>query len=267
MSHSEDRNLDFVLRHYRKGAFDTRKAIGRFNDACGMRHNPRRRWSPVAIGLSAAAVLLLGVFLFHGRESGKWTEIGPVYAQQTAALPDGTTVTLAPGSSVSYRKADTRQVRMEGKVFFDVAHDGNRPFEVDADGAYVRVLGTEFMVDVTDDSAVKVYVEEGKVLFAGNRSSEGVVLTEGMGASYDGSGMMPVVDHTAGINSIAWKRGTFIFDQTPLEDALECLSEYYHVSFTATDLSKKISGDFATDDPDLIIRLIESALDVTIIRR
>ena len=59
----------------------------------------------------------------------------------------------------------------------------------------------------------------------------------------------------------------FLQGVSPLKDVLDCLSEYYHVSFAATDLSKKLSGEFATDDLDLIITPIESALDVTIIRK
>lgn len=267
MSHSEDRNLDFVLRHYKEGAFDTQKAIERFKDARGMRQQPRRRWNFAVIGFSAAAAVLLGVFLFIGRDADQWTEIAVASAQQTVVLPDGTSVTLAPGSALSYRMKDTREVKMQGKVFFDVARDENRPFEVNADEAFVRVLGTEFMVDVTDDSASKVYVEEGKVLFARNSGAEGVILTEGMGATLADDARTPVVEEKADANSIAWQRGSFIFDQTPLAEVLDCLSEYYHVSFAATDLSKKLSGEFYADDLDLIIRLIESALDVTIIRK
>ena len=267
MSHLEDRNLDFVLKHYKEGAFDTQKAIERFNNARGIRQQPRRRWSFAAIGLSAAAVVLLGVFLFIGRGTDQWTEIAVASAQQTVVLPDGTNVTLAPGSALSYRIKDTREIRMEGKVFFDVARDENRPFEVDANGAFVRVIGTEFMVDVTDDSTAKVYVQEGKVLFARNANAEGVVLTEGMGATLAEDAQIPVIEEKADANSIAWQRGSFLFDQTPLSEVLDCLSDYYHVSFAATDLSKKLSGEFYTDDLDLIIRLIESALDVTIIRK
>ena len=267
MSHPEDKNLDFVLRHYRKGAFDTQKATGRFNDALGVRQKPRRRLTFTVIGLSAAAAVLLGVFLFTWRGMNGWTEIGPAYAQQTAVLPDGTAVTLAPGSSLSYRMEEAREVRMEGKVFFDVARDEGRPFEVDADGAFVRVLGTEFMVDRTDGQNAKVYVDEGKVLFSRGRNSDGVILTEGMGASLSGDAKVPVIDEKPDVNSIAWKRGTFVFESTPLKEVLDCLSEYYHVSFAATDLSKELSGEFHTDDLDMIITLIESALDVTIIRR
>ena len=267
MSHSEDRNLDFVLKHYKEGAFDTQKAIERFKDARGMRQQPRRRWSYAAIGFSAAAAVLLGVFLFIGRDADQWTEIAVASTQQTVVLPDGTSVTLAPGSALSYRMKDTREVKMQGKVFFDVARDESRPFEVDADGAFVRVLGTEFMVDVTDDSSAKVYVEEGKVLFARNANAEGVVLTEGMGATLAEDAQIPVIEEKDDANSIAWQRGSFLFDQTPLSEVLDCLSDYYHVSFAATDLSKKLSGEFYTDDLDLIICLIESALDVTIIRK
>ena len=257
MSHSEDRHLDFVLKHYKEGAFDTQKAIGRFMDAGGIRPKPRRRWNFAAVGVSVAAAVILGVFLFTGIESRQWTQIAAASSQQTVVLPDGTDVTLAPGSSLSYKMKDRREVRMEGKAFF----------EVDADGAFVRVLGTEFMVDVSDEDAAKVYVQDGKVLFARNTKAEGVVLTKGMSAVLAAEADVPVMDEKPDANSIAWQRGTFIFDHTPLKDVLDCLSGYYHVSFAATDLSKELSGEFAADDLDLIIELIESALDVTIIRR
>ena len=267
MSHSEDRHLDFVLKHYKEGAFDTQKAIGRFKTANGIKPVPRRRWSPVLYAMSAAAALLLGVFLFMHMESKQWTEITADASQQEFMLPDGTCVTLAPGSALSYRMKDERRVKMEGKVFFDVARDEARPFEVDADGAFVRVLGTEFMVDAAEEDQTKVYVADGKVLFAKGPEEEGVILTKGMGATIEEGAEMPVVEEVADINSIAWQRGSFIFDQTPLKDVLDCLSKHYHVSFVATDLSKRLSGEFYADDLDLIIELIESALDVTIIKR
>ena len=277
MSHSEDRHLDFVLRHYKEGAFDTQKAIGRFRESQGMRP-VRRRLNFVRIGLSAAAAVLLGVFLFMNHRSGQWTEVTASSLQHGVVLPDGTDVTLTPGSSIRFRMKDVREVKMDGKVYFDVARDEARPFEIETDGAFVRVLGTEFMVDGSEESVVRVYVDEGKVLFARNRpigallcarnsKTEGVILTEGMAASLEDGDVMPVVDEDADTNAIAWQRGTFVFDQTPLKDVLDCLSDYYHVSFAANDLSKQLSGEFVTDDLDLIIELIESALDVTIIRR
>ena len=268
MSHSEDRHLDFVLKHYKEGAFDTQKAIESFRNAQGVGARPRRRsWVYMAAATSAAAALLFGVFLFMGNGSRQWTEITASASSRTVILPDGTDVTLASGASLSYRMKAIREVKMEGKVFFDVARDEERPFEIKAESAFVKVLGTEFMVDASKAGAAKVYVEEGKVFFAKAKDSEGVILTDGMGARVEEGDPVPVVDADPDANSIAWKRGTFIFDQTPLKEVLTCLSDYYKVSFVANDLSKKLSGEFYTDDLDLIISLIESALDVNIIVR
>lgn len=255
--------MDFVLKHYKEGAFDTQKAVERFRNAKGIKPKPRRRWIYAVSAVSVAAAVILGIFLFSGREASQWVKV----TSGTAVLPDGTSVMLADGSSLSYRMEGKREVRMQGKVYFDVARDESRPFEITAGDAFVRVLGTEFMVDDTESGTVKVYVEEGRVLLAKDADSEGAILTDGMGASIHKASGILHIDADPDVNCIAWQRGSFIFDRTPLEDVLKCLSEYYHVSFAATDLSKELSGEFYTDDLDLIISLIESALDVTIIRR
>ena len=78
---------------------------------------------------------------------------------------------------------------------------------------------------------------------------------------------VPVIAMEADVNSIAWQRGSFIFNQTPLKEVLETLSKHYKVSFVANDLSKQLSGEFDAEDLDLIISLIESALDVHIVKR
>jgi ferric-dicitrate binding protein FerR (iron transport regulator) len=88
-----------------------------------------------------------------------------------------------------------------------------------------------------------------------------------MSATLEAGDDRPVTDAVTDVNSIAWKRGSFIFEDTPLKDVLDCLSKYYKTAFAASDLSKRLSGEFYTDDLDLIIELIESALDVTIVKR
>lgn len=272
MSQFEDKHLDFVLKHYQEGKFDTRKAISRFNEAHGIRPKPRRNVLVMMSGFAAAAAaaVLLGVFIFRNIEDRRWTEYETLAYAGSFTLPDGSEVALSPNSILRYREDGKRMVKMSGKVFFDVARDETRPFEVRTDGAFVRVLGTAFQVnDGSQDGTetVRVYVSDGKVLFAKNGRSEGIVLTKDMGACLEKGGDMPVADAGQDINSIAWNRGSFIFDDTPLKEVLDCLSEYYKVSFAATDLDKRLSGEFYNDDLDLIISLIESALDVTIIKK
>ena len=108
---------------------------------------------------------------------------------------------------------------------------------------------------------------EGKVLFAKSSDSEGVILTKDMQATLSASQSIPVIAMEPDVNSIAWQRGSFIFNQTPLKEVLEALSKHYKVSFVANDLSKQLSGEFDAEDLDLIISLIESALDVHIVKR
>ena len=40
MSDFEDKHMDFVLKHYQEGKFDTQKALQRFNEAHGIVQKP-----------------------------------------------------------------------------------------------------------------------------------------------------------------------------------------------------------------------------------
>lgn len=258
--------MDFVLKHYQEGKFDTRKAIDRFNEAHGIVQKPRRRVLPWVSGMvAAAAAVVLCVFLFRGNEQ-QMIELIANNAVKEFALPDGTEVTLAPGSKLSYSEKSPRKTQLEGKAYFEVARDEAVPFEITADGAFVRVLGTKFMVDA-GSSVKEVYVTEGKVLFAKSSDTEGVILTKDMQATLSPDENIPVIAVEPDVNSIAWQRGSFIFDKTPLREVLETLSKHYKVSFATTDLDKQLSGEFYAEDLDLSISLIESALDVHIIKR
>ena len=260
--------MDFVLKHYQEGKFDTQKAIKRFNEAHGIVQKPRRRILPWVSGMvAAAAAVVLCVFLFRGNDPQTQQIQLVADAQiQEYVLPDGSEVTLAPGSRLTYSEKSPRSTQLEGKAFFEVARDEAVPFESTSDGAFVRVLGTKFMVDA-GSSVKEVYVTEGKVLFARKPDGEGVILTKDMQATLSPDENVPVISVEPDVNSIAWQRGSFIFDKTPLRDVLETLSEHYKVSFAATDLDKQLSGEFYAEDLDLIISLIESALDVHIIKR
>lgn len=258
--------MDFVLKHYQEGKFDTKKAIDRFNEAHGIVQKPRRRVLPWVSGMvAAAAAVVLCVFIFRGNEQ-QMIELIANNAVKEFVLPDGTEVTLAPGSKLTYSEKSPRNTALEGKAYFEVARDEAVPFEITADGAFVRVLGTKFMVDA-GSSVKEVYVTEGKVLFAKSSDAEGVILTKDMQATLSPDENVPVISVEPDVNSIAWQRGSFIFDKTPLREVLETLSEHYKVSFAATDLDKQLSGEFYAEDLDLIIGLIESALDVHIIKK
>jgi transmembrane sensor len=86
---------------------------------------------------------------------------------QAFGLPDGSRVTLHPGSSLRYAAAlagARREVYLEGEAFFQVHKNPARPFLVFTSQVVTTVLGTSFDVKAYPGSAqALVAVREGKV--------------------------------------------------------------------------------------------------------
>lgn len=269
MENSHDKDLEFVVRHYRKGRLDTSAAIARFN-AGHLYHKIHGKISRPAIiaAVSAAAVLLAGVFAAVRIYYGTWVELTSSEQLMAYVLPDSTSVTLAPGSSVRYRKypsfSRNRSVEMNGKVFFSVRRDTDHPFEITAGRSYVKVLGTEFHVELAPDGVSEVCVTSGKVFFARDDSSKGLVLTEGMAARIgEGDTVPESID--AGPNPSVWATGIFEYENTPVQEVLDELSSYYSVKLSlASQTDRKITGRFEAGDLDEILDVIGNALDIEI---
>ncbi len=258
----DNRHLQFVLRHYREAAFNTRKAIDRFYLATG---RPSRRLGKFFAAASAAAAIILGIFMFTTRPQPACHFTAD--AAGTFVLPDSSTVRLAPYSRIEYDSRTflrkSRSVKMEGKAFFDVTSNPDNPFEISASQAYIRVLGTSFQVDAA--SGTEVYVKSGRVLFASSAEAEGVVLTEGMSAVLGLSDAVPQVREAAVPNPAAWATGVFEYDATPLKDVLEELSGFYGVELKASDYDRRLSAKFGTDAGlDEIVEMIAAATEVEI---
>lgn len=95
-------------------------------------------------------------------------------------LNDGTKIKLNSQSTLTYfpeSYSTNRTVKLDGEAFFDVSHDETRPFKVlTSDGFEVKVLGTSFIVNTSEDSENSVAVQSGKVLV--QKSEESVVLSK-----------------------------------------------------------------------------------------
>lgn len=274
MKDIERKCLQFVLRYYKPGAWDTQKAIRRFEQRNGIvpKSNRRAYWYS---GIAATILLFIvsGIYFYNmgTNASDNWTKLVANNSVMTYTLPDSTVVTLSAHASLSYQPAvfthKNRRVNMSGKVYFAVKRDERHPFEVNGSLAHVKVLGTRFQVNDTPESA-EVCVVSGKVLFTAKGQGEGVTLTKGMGAELMYGEKMPTLLASGTINQTAWATGTFIFDNTPLSTVLEELSDYYHVQLTSDGESgKKLNSKFDTDSLDEIISLIENAMDVKIQKR
>ncbi len=270
MKTNEDRMIDFVAKSYEENRFDPKKALARSQNGSLRRSlslSKRTVMLKRIAGVAAAAAV--GIFLYLSWLTS-WTGYAAYDIAQTFTLPDSSSVTLAPGSTLRLQKhKDKRLVQMTGKVYFNVRHDDRAPFRVNAGSGFVKVLGTRFQVDSRDP--ISVSVVSGKVLFSAIRSGEeALILTKGQSAVLDPAASKPVEITPKHPNPAAWATGEFIYDNTPLPEVLSELSEYYDVTLVAFDAghssgeSRRLSGEFSTSSLQEILNLINSALSTDI---
>lgn len=270
MKTNEDRMIDFVAKSYEENRFDPKKALARSQNGSLRRSlSLSKRTVMLKRIAGVAAVAAVGIFLYLSWLTS-WTDYAAYDIAQTFTLPDSSSVTLAPGSTLRLQKhKDKRLVQMTGKVYFNVRHDDRAPFRVDAGSGFVKVLGTRFQVDSRDP--ISVSVVSGKVLFSAIRSGEeAMILTKGQSAVLDPAASKPVEITPKHPNPAAWATGEFIYDNTPLPEVLSELSEYYDVTLVAFDAghssgeSRRLSGEFSTSSLPEILNLINSALGTDI---
>ena len=122
------------------------------------------------VGVALALLLAVAAGVWSSRTV---TVTAPPAVQQTATLPDGSTVELNSGTTLRYLRnfgawpwaeADRRRVRLQGEAFFKVAHE-DLPFTVETYDARVDVLGTQFNVRSRkeDGASTEVVLADGRV--------------------------------------------------------------------------------------------------------
>lgn len=126
------------------------------------------------IGSAAAAVIAL--FLLYNIPVFTTKSIQPEIALNTIKVPagqrvevtlsDGTHIWLNARSEFSYPASfngNTREVRLKGEAFFDVAKDRNKKFIVNTGRCEVEVLGTQFNVEAYNENEFSTALIQGSV--------------------------------------------------------------------------------------------------------
>lgn len=146
-------------------------------------------------------------------------------------LPDSTVVSLCSNSRLTFANnfKKNRSLTFEGLGFFKVKRDESHPFVIKTSLSEVKVLGTSFTVS-TSENNTEVVVLTGKVaFFAPNMSADTVYLEKGeKGVFNSNSGSINKQENDNG-NFLAWKSQKLIFENTPMEQVLRDLENYYQV--------------------------------------
>jgi ferric-dicitrate binding protein FerR (iron transport regulator) len=251
------------------------------------------RWAAAAIVLLVAG---LGVWFYtrsaqpeptlaQQKPASRWELTH--YTNQTKipqrlSLADGSTLTLQPGSSVSYYEPfgkSSRNISMSGDVLYAVAKDPAHPFTVLAGGITTTALGTQFRVQTTARHRVVVRLLEGRVVVRATPSSGLIMsdtyLTPGQELNIDTQSARQSVSAFRALPPAAVKSPQPVvplvraeppglaFAKEPLETVLQRVSQRYNVpiDFDPADVQGlSFSGSFAAADS---LRIVLNAVCLT----
>jgi ferric-dicitrate binding protein FerR (iron transport regulator) len=181
-------------------------------------------------------------------------------------LPDGTTVYLNAESRLGYcpkrYNKNERNINFSGEGYFQVFHNVEIPFIINAKGLQVKVLGTIFNLSVCEkDTTAELALEEGSVSLLSTRNNQNVVLLKNQKAILNQlTGNITVVTD-ANINDIsAWRRGDMVFRNTELTQVIRAIEENYNMTVKVdckNCLSDQFTGILPVNDLNEVLEVIE----------
>lgn len=233
---------------------------------------PHRRYRAARWGASfaAAAALLLAIWLPQGLWLGLYadyhTKPGEVREVQ---LDDGSTLTLNGDTALDWTVTDgRREVKLyRGEADFQVAPNASQPFYVLAGPAEIRVTGTRFDVNYSDERNVLLAVSHGQVQVSDGQQAKQLVNAQQQVAWVDGA--LQATEPLDEAQRLAWQRGRLVFRSRPLQQVFADLqrSQGGRVLFLDDQArAVQVTGVFASDDPQAVLRAIEGNLPVQLTR-
>lgn len=168
----------------------------------------------------------------------------PGQIQKIIAI-DGSEIWLNSKSSLNFESSfgqKTREVKLIGEAYFEVAHQPLKPFIVHYNSEKTEVLGTHFNIKSYPLEKQYTTLLEGSVRVS-NLKNEMVQLKPGE-QSYSNPNLKKRQVHVE--DYIAWKNGDFYFDNLSLEQLLDQVEEWYNISFINYEQQSndRISGTF-----------------------
>lgn len=262
-----------TIKHIERINID--KEWGKFSQETGI-EKPVRKLNSINLLTRLAAAIFTGLILGYSGlliyRSSHFEKIAVNDTTSEISLPDGSKVTLNAGSEIRFPKKfkeDSRKIKLEGEGFFDVVSDPIKPFTVEAAGIIVKVLGTSFNVDATDDkNTVTVIVAEGKVGIYGRSGiamsgelvkGDKVVVNPGTGTVSKSRNDDP--------NFNSYKTGIMVFENSTFRQVVNTLRKVYNVNIHVEGqevYDNRITVTFSDNDLDYVLRTIQETLDLDI---
>lgn len=188
-----------------------------------------------------------------------------------ASLPDGTNVTLNPGTTIEYPskfKGEKRKIKLNGEAYFEVRHNESQPFLIAAGNISIEVLGTSFFVNTNaTGNAVEVKVTTGKVaVYYTDKPENKIILTAGENASLSKTeNELPATKNL--MPSVSEK---IEFIDQPLSKIIFRLNFIYRadIRLASENIGNcRMTAAFENQSLDAVLNVISSTLDLQISKK
>jgi len=239
-----------------------------------------RRWMAVAAVL-ALLVVAGGYWLLPNFWQPRLHYATGYGQQRRLVLPDGSRVVLNANStletSATWGPKTGREVWLRGEAYFSVAHKAapsvqniaTAPaplkFVVHTGSLDVSVLGTKFNVNSRDGST-QVVLDEGKVqLTAAGQPAH--LMKPGELVEFAPTRAAYTTRNVNTTHYTAWQAHRYVFDDTPLPEIARLLKNNYGYQVIVQDkalLSKKLTGEINTRNPDVLLYALSRSFNIRI---
>ena len=170
----------------------------------------------------------------------------PRGGQYKVLLPDGTAVWLNAASSLKYPASfgqlKERRVMLFGEAYFEVAHNKQKPFVVEAGGQEIKVLGTHFNVNAyADEPQKRTTLLQGSVQV----SNGGRILLLHPGEQSQFSSHSFTSGSADIQTATGWKNGRLAFSRTDIRQVLREIARWYdiEIEYSGAEPNYTISGE------------------------
>ena len=197
----------------------------------------------IVLSLTLGAFYIVGAFSRNDNKAVSMSEKSTEAGQKLViTLVDGTTITLNSESQLKIPKnynGKEREVFLRGEAYFDVAHNPDKAFIVNAGSFTIKDLGTVFDVKTfPDETDFTVSLVSGKVSVSKNNSDADkrrIVLSPEEQYSYDRISGTEKVEKFDYAQAVGWKDNILKFDDEPLTEVFLRLHRAYGIELDLKD--------------------------------